>query len=238
MTTIFISDDEHITRLGLKLILSQKTELSLIGEANDGPETVRMVEQEKPNVLLLDLVLPSMMGFDVARQVRIVSSATKIIVLSSYDAQNYVSEALQAGVNGYVLKGSTPEILFEAIRTVMNGKRYLCPPFDQNVIDLPKPQRTDSNEPPKDLIDTLTKREKLVLQLAAEGINSTDIGSRLFISPRTAQTHRARLMRKLGLHSQTDLVMFAIRRGLLRPHGPKGRLNDTSPQVNETAMGK
>lgn len=214
MTTIILAEDHHLVRQGFKLVLSSETDFKLVGEAADGLEAVRLVEKQKPTILLLDLMIPRLHGLDVTRQVRKESPETKIIILSMHADEPYVMEALRNGAAGYVLKDCTAGDLVQAVRTVVAGRRYLSPSLAERALTgyVEHPGNSDL-----DVYDTLTNRERLVLQLAAEGKTSAEIAGTLFISPRTAETHRANLMRKLSLRSQTDLVRFAIRRGLISP---------------------
>lgn len=213
MKSIVIAEDENITRLGIRLILEGSPHYRLVGEAEDGKKAVQLIRETTPDLLILDIMLPGLLGFEVARQVREFTPNTRILVLSSHDTQIYVKEALQAGADGYVLKGSSPKILFEAIDQVLSGKQYLCPPLSKQPLGV-EGQAGQAND--LDPFETLTSRERLVLQLAAQGSNSSEIGDRLHISPRTVETHRANLMRKLELHSQTELVLYAIRKGLVK----------------------
>lgn len=193
-------------------MLERESDFQLVGEANDGLEAVQLVEKLKPNILMLDLMLPRLHGLEVARQVRTDSPATRIIILSMHDDEPYVMEALRYGAAGYLLKDCTPKELVHAIREVAAGRHYLTPVLAERAISGYVHRPGQSTE---DVLQTLTKRERLVLQLAAEGLTSAEIAKKLFISPRTAETHRANIMRKLELRSQTDLVKFAIRKGII-----------------------
>jgi DNA-binding NarL/FixJ family response regulator len=214
MITIILAEDHHLVRQGFKLVLSGESDFKLVGEAADGLDAVQLVEKKKPTVLLLDLMIPRLHGLDVTRQVRRESPETKIIILSMHADEPYVMEALRNGASGYVLKDCTAGDLVQAVRTVVAGRRYLSPILAERALTgyVEHPGTSDL-----DVYETLTNRERLVLQLAAEGKTSAEIAAALFISPRTAETHRANLMRKLALRSQTDLVRFAIRRGLIAP---------------------
>ena len=210
--TIVLAEDHHMVRQGLKLVLEQEKSFRLVGEASDGLEAIRLVETVKPAVLVLDLMIPRLHGLDVTRHVRKNCPATRVIILSMHADEPYVMEALRNGAAGYVLKDSTGGDLVKAVREVTAGKRYLSHALAERAVNgyLEKPGESDL-----DIYDTLTNRERLVLQLAAEGNTSGEIAAKLFISPRTAETHRANLMRKLGLRSQTDLVRFAIRKKVI-----------------------
>lgn len=211
MIRVVIAEDENITRHGIRLILESSSEFELVGEARTGKEAVKMVTLHKPDVLLLDIVLPELMGFEVTRQVKDFEPKTKVLILSSHDTEIYIAEAMQSGANGYILKGSEPSLLFEALKEVYAGRQYMGPPTPEASLG----RKFKGNSASNDLFNTLTSRERLVLQFAAEGNSSSDIGKRLHISPRTVETHRANLMRKLDVHSQTELVLYAIRKGII-----------------------
>jgi len=212
MTTIVLAEDHHLVRQGLKMMLTAEKTFRLIGEAGDGMEAVRVVEATKPNVLVLDLMIPRLHGLEVTRQVCKESPKTKIVILSMHADEPYVVEALRNGALGYVLKDCTALNLIEAIQTVATGKRYLSPALAERAMAA---FFQNPGEPGLDPYETLTERERLILQLAAEGLSNPDIGRKLFISPRTAESHRANLMRKLSLRSQTDLVRYAIRKQII-----------------------
>lgn len=212
MTTIALAEDHHLVRQGFKLVLSAESDFKLVGEAADGLEAVQLVDKTQPDLLLLDLMIPRLHGLEVTRQVRKEHPNTKVIILSMHADEPYVMEALRNGASGYVLKDCTAADLVLAVRTVAAGRRYLSPILAERALTgyVEHPGESDL-----DVYETLTNRERLVLQLAAEGKTSAEIATALFISPRTAETHRANLMRKLNLRSQTDLVRFAIRRGII-----------------------
>lgn len=211
MTTIVLADDHNLVREGLKHLLTDEKTFKLVGEARDGMEAVEMVERLRPNVLLLDLMLPRLHGLEVIRQVR-KTTKTHVIIVSMYSDEPYVIEAFRNGAMGYVLKDSTGAELLQAIRGVESGNRYLSPSLSDLAIHayLKKVDGIVS-----DIYHTLTAREREVLQLAAEGRSTAQIAQELFISPRTVETHRANVMKKLSLRSQTDLVRFAIRKKII-----------------------
>jgi two-component system, NarL family, response regulator NreC len=212
MTTIALAEDHHVVRQGFRLVLAAQADFKLVGEAADGLEAVQLVQKTKPDVLLLDLMIPRLHGLEVTRQVRKENPNTRVIILSMHADEPYVMEALRNGASGYVLKDCTSADLVEAVRTVAAGRRYLSPILAERALT---GYVEHPGESELDVYETLTNRERLVLQLAAEGKTSGEIATALFISPRTAETHRANLMRKLNLRSQTDLVRFAIRRGII-----------------------
>lgn len=212
MTTIVVADDHHLVRQGFILLLREEADFRLVGEASDGMEALRLVETTQPDILLLDLMMPRLHGLEVTRQLKAKQSPTKVIVISIHQEESYVIEALRSGAWGYVLKDSTGTDLIEAVRKVKQGWRYLSPSVSEIAINLLQHQPVKLA---RDGAPGLSNRERLVLQLAAEGMTSAQIAERLFISRRTAETHRANLMRKLELRSQTDLVRYAIRQGVI-----------------------
>ncbi len=213
VTSIAIADDHHLVRQGLMLLLKGEPDFRLLGEAGDGLGAVQLVKDKCPDILLLDLMLPRIHGLEVIRQVRMGNPDTRIIILSMHKEESYVIEALRNGASGYILKDSTGTDLIEGIRKVKAGRRYLSPSLQEIAIGLLEQRPTTGTG---DIYDSLSNRERLVLQLAAEGLSSPEIAERLFISRRTVETHRANLMRKLDLRSQTDLVRFAIRKGVMQ----------------------
>ena len=212
MTTIVVAEDHHIVRQGLKSMLAAEKNFRLLGEAGDGLAALELVTKHKPNVLVLDLMLPRLHGLEVVRRVSKEHPATRILVLSMNSEEPYVVEALRSGALGYVLKDCVTSNLPDAIRAVATGKRYLSPSLQERAIDA---LFQDRSGPGLDPYDTLTERERLVLQMAAEGLGNPEFAEKLFISPRTAESHRANLMRKLRLRSQTDLVRYAIRKNII-----------------------
>jgi DNA-binding NarL/FixJ family response regulator len=211
-TSIVLADDHPVVRRGMRALLESKTDFTVVGEASDGLETVQLVERLRPNVLVLDLMMPSLNGLEALRILRDRVPETRVVVLSMHSNKAFVAEALKIGATGYVLKGGTEDNLVRAVRDAAAGKRYLSPPVNEIAIDAYIEQAKES---PFDPHETLTAREREVLQLAAEGKTSSEIAARLHISHRTVENHRAHFMRKLGLKNQTELVRYALQRGML-----------------------
>lgn len=214
MISVVLADDHPIVRQGLRTLLEGEGGCHVVGEAADGLTAVDLIARLNPHVAILDVQLPDLDGLEVARRTRERSPATRIVMLSMHADEPYVVDALRHGALGYVLKGSATSDLLAAVRAAVEGKRYLSAPLADRAIDAyarqaGKPAR------PFDRYELLTAREREVAQLAAQGLSNVEIGERLAISPRTAETHRANLLRKLGLQNQTDLVRFAVGRGLL-----------------------
>jgi DNA-binding NarL/FixJ family response regulator len=188
-----------------------------VGEAADGLGAVAVVERLQPHVLVLDLMMPGINGLEVARRVRHRESRTQVVMLSMYGDEGYILEALRNGAMAYVLKDADPRDLLTAVRDAASGRRYLSLPLSENAV-AEYIERFQTSAP--EGYETLTTREREVLHLVTEGHTNARIGERLGISPRTADTHRTNLMRKLQLHSQTDLVRYALQRGIIVLEGP------------------
>lgn len=211
---IALVDDHPIVRQGLRAVLDAETDFEVVGEADSGIAAGALVERLRPEVLVLDVVLPDLNGLEVARQVARRSPRTRVLILSMHSGEAYVLEAMRCGAAGYLLKEASADELVRAVREVGSGRRYLCPPYSDLAIEAYL-RRTEPH--PLDPYETLTTREREVLHLAARGLSNGEIADRLSISRRTAETHRAHLMRKLGLHNQTELVRFVLHQTPLPP---------------------
>lgn len=206
---IVLAEDHHLVREGIRSILQAQTDVKIIGETGDGLLAVQMVEQMRPDILICDLMMPGLNGLEVARQVM---GKTKVIVLSMHADEPYVLQALRNGAYAYVLKESTTTDLIQAIHAVAEGRRYLSPPFsDRAILAYLEKVQSGTDDP----YDSLTTREREVLQLTAEGFPASEISTRLMISPRTVEIHRANFMRKLDLHSQSEIIRYALKRGII-----------------------
>jgi DNA-binding NarL/FixJ family response regulator len=212
-TRIVLADDHAIVRHGLRALLEAEPDFEVVAEAADGPSAEREVEQQQPDVLVVDIVMPGLDGLEVARRVARHSRGTRVIVLSMHAAESYVLEALRAGVAGYVLKEATTSELVACVREVSSGRRFLSPPLSERAIQAYVERAMDGSGGVP--LANLTSREREVFHLAAEGLPNSRIAERMAISPRTVEAHRASLMRKLSLTNQTELVRFALRLGIL-----------------------
>jgi DNA-binding NarL/FixJ family response regulator len=210
--TIVLADDHQLMRQGIRALLASETDFRVIGETGDGLEAVQLIERLRPNIAVLDLMMPGLGGLDVARQVKDRSPATRTLILSMYANEAYVLEALRAGALGYVVKESSAAVLVYAIREVMAGHHYLSPPLSERAI---VSYLERANAGARSSYETLTEREREILKLTAEGLSSPEIAERLVISVRTVETHRANIMRKLELRNTAELVRYAIRHGIL-----------------------
>lgn len=213
MTTIVLADDHAIVRQGLRALLETDPEMEIVGESADGLTALELIEDLRPDIAIVDVTMPDLSGLEVVRRVARRSPDTAVIVLSMHADEGYVIEALRSGAAGYVLKSTSTSSIIDAIREVMHGRRYLSPPFTQRAIEAYI--RASEEEGHEDAYETLTLREREVLHLVAQGHTNAEIAARLVISPRTVETHRANLMRKLNLHTQADLWRYSLRRGII-----------------------
>jgi DNA-binding NarL/FixJ family response regulator len=209
--TLVLADDHHLVRAALRQLLESESDLKVVAETSDGLEALALVERHRPNVLIVDLMLPGMSGLGVTREVVRSWPDTGAVVLSMHANDAYVTEALRSGALGYVIKSAKAEELFLAVRRAAAGRRFLCSGLSERSMDLLAHGPGLSASPLTDL----SEREQQALQYAAEGATNAQIGECLFISPRTAEKHRASAMRKLGLRSAHDLVRFAVAHGLI-----------------------
>ena len=199
-TTIVLGDDHKVILRGLRAVLDAQPGLAVVGEASDGLKVAALAERLKPDVLVLDLMMPGLSGFDVTRRVTKRLPKTRVVILTMYSSEAHVVEALRSGAMAYVVKDASADELVTAIREASAGRRFLSAPFSNDLIEtyLKRPGGTDPYE-------TLTPREREVLHLVAEGLTSSEIAARLFISPRTAEYHLRKVFSKLGISSRRQL---------------------------------
>jgi DNA-binding NarL/FixJ family response regulator len=210
---IVLADDHTILREGLRALLSADPDFEIIGEAGDGREAVRCVEKLGPDLLLMDLSMPRMIGMDAISEIKKRYPETKIIALTVHKTEEYLLSTLQAGVDGYVLKDATHDELVMAIHNVMAGKRYLSPGISEKVIEGYLEGKEDSLTASS--WQKLSQREREVLKLIAEGYKNKEIAEDLCISLKTVEKHRANLMKKLDLHNAAVLTVYAVQKGLV-----------------------
>ena len=210
--TIVIADPQPITRCGLRVILQSQSDFSVVGEAADGLELVAAVKRERPQVAMFDLVLPALCGLDALRAIRERFRGTQALIISMCTNRAIIAQAFRNGAAGYLFKGCEEPELIKAVGEVAQGKQFLSPQLATTDLDA---YLAEAESQPIDAHDTLTMREREVLQMVAEGHSSPEIASRLQLSHRTVENHRANLMRKLRFHNQSDLVLHAVRHGLI-----------------------
>ena len=215
---VVIVDDHELVRQGVRALLQPEADMEVVGQAGDGLAALEMVERLRPDVVVADLMLPGLGGLELTRQVVRRSPGTRVVVLSMHAEEPFVLGALDHGASAYVLKDAGIAELLRAIREAARGRRYLSPPLSDKAVSAYL-RGKDTPGAPEDPYEGLTPRERQVLHLAAEGLANAAIAERLGISARTAETHRARVLHKLGLRNQTDLVRWAIHRGIVPLEG-------------------
>ena len=210
---IFIVEDHRLFREGLKAMLSPSQEYEIIGEAEDGLEAIRLIKKKKPDLVLLDLSMPRMNGLSVLREIKAAMPEVKILVLSIHESDQYVLQAFEAKADGYAIKDSSREELRVAIRSVLEGKKYISPGVAGNVLEGYLDGRKTLKS--KSALDTVTEREKEILKLLGEGYQNKEIADLVHISVKTVEKHRANIMAKLDLHNAAALTAFAFEHGLI-----------------------
>lgn len=211
-TAVFLADDHAVVRDGLRFLLGAQPDIEVVGDAADGRDTVRQVAGLHPDVVIMDINMPTMNGIEATHQIHEVCPSAQVIILSMYATTEHIYQALRAGAQGYLLKESAGAEVVDAVRAVRAGRRYLSPKISEKVIDDYVRLRADVGD--QSLLACLSPREREVLQLVVEGKSSAEIAESLCLSPKTVETYRSRMMRKLGIHDLPALVKFAIQYGL------------------------
>ncbi len=217
---VALADDHAVLRAGLKALIEDEPDLTVVGEAANGAEAVALVEQLRPEVIVMDITMPVMDGLAATRQISALGLGTKVLILTMHAEEQYLFQVLEAGGSGYVLKQSADSELMDAIRTVQRGEAFLYPSGVQRLLQAYRqgvPPAGAGAAPAR-----LTEREEQVLTLTVAGYSNVEIGARLYLSTKTVDTYRQRIMEKLGLHHRAELVRYALDRGLLRPGGEGG----------------
>ena len=210
---ILLADDHTVVRQGLRKVLEERPEWQVVAEAGDGRDAVRLAEQHRPDVAVVDVAMPLLNGIEATRQITRRAPQTKVLVLSMYSDEAYVTQMLKAGATGYLLKDSADVDLLQAVQAVSQGKSFFSPAVARLMSDDYARQR---GENAVDRYESLSEREREIFQLVAEGKTNKEMAALLFISPSTVETHRARIMEKLDLHSAAEIVLYAVRRGVIR----------------------
>jgi DNA-binding NarL/FixJ family response regulator len=211
--TIVLADDHAVLRDSLQFLLGAQADFTVVGVAGNGRDAVQQVAQLRPDVAILDIAMPEMNGIEAARQIRQVCSSTQVIILSMHRTPEHISQALQAGAQGYLVKESASDEVIEAVRAVHAGKRYMSQGLSDVAIEYYVSLHRD--DAVRSRLDSLTAREREILQLLAEGRSSPEIADLLSLSPRTVDSYRSRIMQKLDIHHLPGLVRFAIQHGLI-----------------------
>ena len=212
-TRLLIVDDHAVVRSGLRMLLENEHDIEIVGEAGNAEAAIEAAIQLKPNLILMDIGLPDHSGIDATREIKKHLPDVSIVALTIHEDEEYFFKMLEAGASGYVPKRAAPEELLTAIRTAANGQVYLYPSLAKLLVrDFLSGGRPADEETPSDI----TKREQEILAYLAEGANNEEIAKALVISPKTVARHRENIMRKLNLHSRSELVRYAIRKGIIK----------------------
>jgi two-component system response regulator NreC len=216
MTTlkVLMVEDHALVRQGVKALLDEEPDITIVGEAGDGNQALVLAQQLRPDIVLMDLTLPGLGGIEATRQICERFPDMKVVVLSMHDSEEYVFRALQAGASGYIVKYSTSEELVLALRAVAAGSTFLSPDISRILIS-DYMRRAKTQESDEEALSILTPRERELLQLIATGLTNRQVAERLHISVKTVETHRGNMMRKLDVHDRAGLVKFAIDSGLI-----------------------
>jgi two-component system, NarL family, response regulator NreC len=210
---IVLVDDHKLMRSGLRVLLEQQPDLTVVGESSDGREAVALVASQRPDVLVMDVGMPSLNGIEAAVQITQSNPEAAIVMLSMHSDESYVLRALKAGAKGYLLKDSAEADLIRAVRAVAEGKSFFSPAVSKVLLDdyVRKLKRSGTEDP----YDLLTPREREVLQLVAEGKSNKEVAQLLNLSVYTVETHRSNIMEKLNLHGVPELILYAVRKGII-----------------------
>lgn len=211
---VLIADDHGVVRKGLRLLLEQYSEIEVVGEAANGREALRLTTELSPNVVLMDVAMPLLNGIDAAEQIRKAGSQVGIIMLTMHADESYVLRALSAGVKGYLLKESAEDDLLRAVKAVAEDRPFFSPAITQTLLE--DYMRVLKQEGLSDSFELLTAREREVLQLLAEGKSNKEVAAILDVSLYTVESHRTNLMQKLNLHNTAEIVLYAVRKNLVR----------------------
>lgn len=210
-TAVLLADDHQLFRDALRVMLEKEPTIAVVAETGDGLEVVSLAQKARPDVVCMDINLPGMNGIETTRHLLACCPSIKVIGLSAFSDQRYISEMLGAGASGYITKAAAGEQLLLAIKAVLLGQKYLCPDASDTISRAQPERNATANTPPA---STLGARERQVLQLVAEGHTSVQIAAQLQMAPSTVEVHRRNIMRKLDLHSVAELTKYAIRNGL------------------------
>jgi len=209
---VVVADDHTILRQGIKALLDNQEEIEVVGEAKDGREAIKAIEELSPDVILMDIAMPGLNGLEATRRIKKKFPKTKVVVLTMHTNEEYIFQILNAGADGYLVKETAFQYLISAINSVHRGEAFMSPSISKKVMT-DYIQRAQGEE--KVGFDTLTTREREILQLVAEGNSNKKIAEALFISPKTVETHRAHIMDKLNIHDSAGLIKYAIRKGMI-----------------------
>ena len=221
MTRIVVADDHQVVRNGFAELLASQEDLEVVATAADGAEAVQVCRELRPDIVLMDVRMPGMDGIEATRQLAADGNAPRVIILTTFDLDEYVYDALRAGASGFLLKDVTAERLFDAVRVVANGEALLAPGVTRRLIRDFAAMRPKSDDASRAALARLTPRETEVLRLVADGLSNPEIAERLVVTEETVKTHVSRVLRKLGLRDRTQAVVMAYESGLVVPGAPR-----------------
>jgi DNA-binding NarL/FixJ family response regulator len=213
MIRILIADDHLVIRAGLRLLLEKHEDFAVVAEADDGRQAVDLAAQHKPDVAVVDVAMPNMNGIEATRQMTAADPSLAVVMLSMYTDETYVMRALRSGAKAYLLKSSAETDLIQAVRAVREGKSFFSPVVSRMLLE--DYVRQMGQKGVEDSYDLLTSREREILQLIAEGKANKDVAAHLNLSLHTVETHRTRILQKLNLHSVPELILYAVRKGII-----------------------
>jgi DNA-binding NarL/FixJ family response regulator len=216
MIRVLLADDQALVRSGFRLILETREDLEVVGEAEDGREAVELARKLRPDVILMDVRMPDVDGVEATRRLSVLGSTARVLILTTFDLDEYVYEAIRAGASGFLLKDVQPAQLVDAVRVVAAGEALLAPTVTRRLLDQFAGQLPSSRPPPE--LARLTERELEILTLMADGLSNAELAERLFLSETTVKTHVSSVLRKLGLRDRVQAVVLAYQSGLARPH--------------------
>ncbi|WP_067781917.1 response regulator [Actinomyces vulturis] len=228
MIRILLADDQALMRMGFSMVLNAQPDIEVVGEAQDGHAAVTQARALKPDVILMDVRMPSMDGIEATRQIVEAIPDTRILILTTFDLDEYAFAGLKAGASGFLLKDTRPEELVEAIRTIASGEAVVSPRVTKRMLDmfasrLPEEEENiDTSDGNSEILDGLTPREQEILMLIAQGLSNAEIAEQLYVSATTVKTHVGNVLTKLGVRDRVQAVVYAYESGLIRPHSHGG----------------
>lgn len=228
---VLLADDQALVRAGFRVLVDSDPGLQVVGEATNGAEAVDLALLHRPDVVLMDIRMPTVDGLEATRRISAEErlAATRVLILTTFDADDYVFDALRAGASGFLLKDTEPEDLLAAVRVVARGDALLAPSVTRRLIAEVAGRNSRSGPAVSAVLDPLTEREREVLGLVAAGLTNDEIAGRLYVSPLTAKTHVSRILTKLGARDRTQLVVMAYESGVVRPGDDPGRPPPSNP---------
>ncbi|MFC4337140.1 response regulator [Salininema proteolyticum] len=219
MPTVVIADDQSLQRMGFRMLLESQEDIQVVGEAENGAEAVRLVADRSPDVVLMDIRMPGVDGITATERIVASGGRTRVLVLTTFDIDQYVYSALRAGASGFLLKDARPEELLAAVRSIAGGDAVVAPSLTRRLLDKFVGHLPDENASAPRELDQLTDREREVLRLVAEGRTNGEVAEELFLAESTVKTHLGRILAKIGARDRVQAVIFAYDTGLVEPRG-------------------